>query len=48
MALAGREGVPRGGMFGNQKTICRPSAAKWRWTVDRLKQLFPNHANAGA
>lgn len=33
------------GMFGNQNTICRPSAAKWRWTVDRLKQVFPKHAD---
>ncbi|MDN3219979.1 endonuclease NucS domain-containing protein [Pseudomonas nunensis] len=31
------------GMFGNQNTICRPTAAKWRWTIERLKQRFPHY-----
>jgi hypothetical protein len=29
------------GFFGNQNTICKPVAAKWRATVDRLKVRFP-------
>ncbi|WP_347917478.1 nuclease [Paracoccus marcusii] len=28
------------GMFGNQNTVCKPVTPKWRWTVDRLKELF--------
>ena len=28
------------GLFGNQNTICQPTAAKWRYTVERLKQKF--------
>lgn len=30
------------GLFGNQNTICKPTTPKWRHTVDRLKQRFPN------
>jgi hypothetical protein len=29
------------GMFGNQNTVCKPTAPKWRSTVDRLKVRFP-------
>ena len=29
------------GLFGNQNTVCRPRAAKWRTTVERLKTTFP-------
>ncbi len=29
------------GLFGNQNSVCRPTAAKWRHTVDRLKTHFP-------
>jgi hypothetical protein len=29
------------GFFGNQNSVCKPKAAKWTHTVDRLKQLFP-------
>lgn len=29
------------GLFGNQNTVCQPTAQKWRFTVDRLKQNFP-------
>ena len=29
------------GMFGNQNTICKPTTPKWRSTVDRLKERFP-------
>lgn len=28
------------GFFGNQNTICKPTAPRWRATVERLKQLF--------
>ncbi|KJS38443.1 MAG: nuclease [Rhodospirillaceae bacterium BRH_c57] len=31
------------GLFGNQNTVCKPVATKWRSTIDRLKQRFPNH-----
>jgi len=30
------------GLFGNQNTVCKPTAPKWRSTVDRLKEKFPN------
>ncbi len=30
------------GLFGNQNTVCQPSAPKWRHTVERLKTFFPN------
>ena len=29
------------GLFGNQNTICKPTAPKWRATVERLKERFP-------
>ena len=29
------------GLFGNQNTVCKPTTPKWRSTVDRLKQKFP-------
>lgn len=35
------------GMFGNQNTICRPTASKWRSTIERLKNRFP-HFDDGA
>ena len=28
------------GLFGNQNTVCRPRAAKWRSTVEKLKTTF--------
>ena len=31
------------GLFGNQNTVCKPTAAKWRSTVDRLKEKFQNY-----
>jgi len=31
------------GLFGNQHTICRPTVAKWRHTIDRLKTKFKIH-----
>lgn len=30
------------GLFGNQNTVCQPTAPKWRHTVERLKQQFSN------
>lgn len=30
------------GMFGNQNTVCKPTTPKWRSTVERLKEVFPN------
>lgn len=36
------EAVNEAGMFGNQNTVCAPKTPKWRHTVERLKELFPN------
>jgi hypothetical protein len=33
------------GFFGNQNTVCRPTTAKWRFTVEQLKQKFPDYAS---
>ncbi|MEO5716639.1 MAG: endonuclease NucS domain-containing protein [Luteolibacter sp.] len=30
------------GLFGNQNTVCQPTAQKWRYTVDKLKTRFPH------
>ena len=35
------------GLFGNQNTVCRPRAVKWRTTVERLKKVFPKWNNTG-
>jgi hypothetical protein len=29
------------GLFGNQNSVCKPTAPKWRHTIERLKELFP-------
>ena len=29
------------GLFGNQNTVCQPTAAKWHHTIERLKTAFP-------
>jgi hypothetical protein len=29
------------GLFGNQNSACKPTTPKWRYTVERLKQRFP-------
>ncbi|MFP4146340.1 MAG: hypothetical protein ACLFSI_01325 [Halorhodospira sp.] len=34
------------GMFGNQNTVCAPKTPKWRHTVERLKEAFPNYDTA--
>jgi Endonuclease NucS len=31
------------GLFGNQNTVCKPTAQKWRSTVERLKEKFPDY-----
>jgi hypothetical protein len=30
------------GLFGNQNTVCQPTTPKWRSTIQRLKEKFPN------
>ena len=35
------QAVKEVGLFGNQNTVCQPTAAKWRHTVERLKTSFP-------
>ncbi|MBN1509037.1 MAG: hypothetical protein JW955_19475 [Sedimentisphaerales bacterium] len=30
------------GLFGSQNTVCKPTTPKWRSTVERLKEKFPN------
>ena len=30
-------------MFGNQNTVCKPTTPKWRTTVERLKEKFPDY-----
>jgi hypothetical protein len=30
------------GLFGNQNTVCKPTALKWRTTVERLKAKLPD------
>ncbi len=34
------EAIKEKGFFGNQNTVARPRAAKWRSTIDRLKTRF--------
>jgi len=31
------------GLFGSTNTVCAPKVAKWRLTIDRLKQAFSNY-----
>lgn len=31
------------GLFGNQNSACAPKTPKWRHTIDRLKQAFPEY-----
>lgn len=35
-----KQAVYEVGLFGNQNSVCKPRAAKWQHTVERLKQLF--------
>ncbi len=36
------QAVSEVGLFGNQNTVCKPKAARWRHTVERLKGKFSN------
>lgn len=38
------EAVNELGLFGNQNTVCKPTTPKWRTTVERLKQRWPQIA----
>jgi hypothetical protein len=31
------------GFFGNQNTVCKPTTPKWRATIERLKDRFPDY-----
>lgn len=37
------QAVQEVGMFGNQNSVCKPTAQKWRTTVERLKEKFPGY-----
>lgn len=34
------------GFFGNQNSVCKPTTPKWRATVERLKERFPDYGKA--
>ncbi len=38
--LSSKDAYDELGFFGNQNSVCRPTALKWRTTVDRLKRHF--------
>lgn len=40
-ALPLADAIQEIGLFGNQNTVCKPTSAKWRTTVERLKVKFP-------
>ncbi|MBS9405581.1 hypothetical protein KG088_18460 [Halomonas sp. TRM85114] len=35
-----KEAFSEVGLFGNQKTVCKPTTPKWSHTVSRLKQAW--------
>lgn len=35
-----QDAVQEIGLFGNQNTVCKPTAPKWRHTIERLKDRF--------
>jgi len=37
-----QEAVTEVGFFGNQNTVCRPTAPRWRHTIEKLKRYFGN------
>lgn len=39
--VALNEAVNEIGLFGNQNTVCKPTTPKWRTTVERLKERWP-------
>ena len=38
--VAASKAIKEIGFFGNQNTVCRPTAEKWNFTVDRLKKCW--------
>jgi hypothetical protein len=38
--VAENEAINEVGLFGNQNTVCQPTAPKWRHTIERLKTRF--------
>ena len=40
------EAIHEVGFFGNQNSVCRPTAPKWNHTVERLKQRFRIESSA--
>lgn len=34
------QAVKEKGFFGNQNTVCQPTAKKWAYTIERLKKRF--------
>jgi hypothetical protein len=34
------------GLFANQNTVCRPTSARWRFTVEQLKEVFSDFDKA--
>ena len=38
--LPRQQAVSELGLFGNQNTVCKPTAPKWRHTVQRLNGLW--------
>jgi hypothetical protein len=37
------QAVQEVGLFGIQHTVCKPTTPKWRSTVERLKEKFPDY-----
>jgi len=35
------------GLFGNTNTVCAPKTPKWRHTIERLKEAFPDYEKTG-
>ena len=38
--VTAQNAVKETGFFGNQNTVCRPTAEKWDFTVNRLKTIW--------
>lgn len=39
-SVAEKDAFNEVGLFGNQNTVCQPTAPKWRHTIERLKSFF--------
>lgn len=39
--VARSEAFSEVGLFGNQNTVCKPTAPKWQHTIDRLDKVWP-------